>query len=419
MLTADNWGGHQAVYSAIFDEVEGNQECIGKNPLPKSRSAHNFCLAIVIVLTLLTSRPMPECVSKHDPSPAVPSGFAAANLLHPTYAFDVRPFQSYPAQVMARPHSNQHYSSMQGPMTVYSSPQPLYADPRELIMPITHPTSMTRSTVPIGDSTTAPDLWYTCLEILRQRGHDVNELFRQARQVQLQSDRIFLGLLPPLWNSLQPPAHAVANNVVLGGSDQAVPIGPKILSSTAGRSRSKTKLNKSNQRYEPASLPRRSRASSSKPSWTRLPPPVRPTSQGNASIRLAQHPKGSCPMIFTSISGAPLSFFVQIGLTDRFSLVTKIKVSSLPIDVFNSHQSLFQNNNGTIVGDNTTANYIILDSSRGKDFGTLLASTVAAGRVAVRAVFVDDCIEEGVLLSTASYSFSEVGRKRAIVDDCE
>jgi hypothetical protein len=78
--------------------------------------------------------------------------------------------------------------------------------------------------------------------------------------------------------------------------------------------------------------------------------------------------------------------------------------------------TLFQKNKGTIVSDNATADYVILDSSREKDFASLLASTIAAGSVALRAAFVHDCIEEGALLDTATYAFSEPvpsKRKRA------
>ena len=135
---------------------------------------------------------------------------------------------------------------------------------------------------------------------------------------------------------------------------------------------------------------------SSEPKGPSLSPPVAPSSGFS---------------IFTSKSGVPLSFFVQVDLTDRLSLVTMIKVgvSILASPSTISHQSdnFLQKNKGTIVSDIATANYVILNSPRKHDFPNLFASRLSAGGVALRAAFVRDCITEGALLDASNYSFSE------------
>ncbi|KAF9457456.1 hypothetical protein BDZ94DRAFT_1326278 [Collybia nuda] len=104
--------------------------------------------------------------------------------------------------------------------------------------------------------------------------------------------------------------------------------------------------------------------------------------------------------LFTSEKGDELSFFVQIDLNNRFSVVSAIK-----------------RNGGRITNNHTTADYAIL-YSRSKTFNDLLNSTLAADRPAVTASFVHDSVEKNMLLDPSHYSFdvpssSRGRRKRA------
>ena len=53
------------------------------------------------------------------------------------------------------------------------------------------------------------------------------------------------------------------------------------------------------------------------------------------------------------------------------------------------------------------ADYVILDSAKVKDFPSLLNSTFMANKVALRAGFVHDSVEERMLLDTTDYRFAE------------
>jgi hypothetical protein len=53
------------------------------------------------------------------------------------------------------------------------------------------------------------------------------------------------------------------------------------------------------------------------------------------------------------------------------------------------------------------SNYVILDSAKDKDFPSLLSSTIAANKSAMRAAFVHDCVEQGALLDPTEYIFDE------------
>jgi hypothetical protein len=58
------------------------------------------------------------------------------------------------------------------------------------------------------------------------------------------------------------------------------------------------------------------------------------------------------------------------------------------------------------------ADYVILDSAKDKDFASLLNSTNAANKVAMRASFVHDCVEQCALLVPTVYLFEPAPQKR-------
>ncbi|KAG5724652.1 40S ribosomal protein S16 [Termitomyces sp. T112] len=91
--------------------------------------------------------------------------------------------------------------------------------------------------------------------------------------------------------------------------------------------------------------------------------------------------------LFRTKNGLELSFFVQVDLSNRSRTVTAIK-----------------KNGGKIVSSNKTADYAIL-YSQSKTFLQLLESTTLAGRPAVSAAFVHDCVDRNKLLNTSLYEF--------------
>ncbi|KAG6825437.1 hypothetical protein H0H93_000706, partial [Arthromyces matolae] len=82
-----------------------------------------------------------------------------------------------------------------------------------------------------------------------------------------------------------------------------------------------------------------------------------------------------------------LSFFVQVDLSNRSRTVTAIK-----------------KHGGKIVSSNKTADYVIL-YNQSKTFGQLLQSASLAGKTAVNASFVHDCVDRLELLSTERYEY--------------
>ncbi|KAG6898049.1 hypothetical protein C0992_006527 [Termitomyces sp. T32_za158] len=99
--------------------------------------------------------------------------------------------------------------------------------------------------------------------------------------------------------------------------------------------------------------------------------------------------------LFKNKDGHELSFFVQVDLNNRSRTVTAIK-----------------KNGGKIVSNNKTADYAIL-YSQSKTFDLLLESTILAGRPAVSAAFVQDCVDRNELLNTSSYEFETAKGKSA------
>ena len=261
----------------------------------------------------------------------------------PIPAPDVGPSQPY---IMVHSHSYvQPAPTIQTPMALYPPSQPVYTNPRPHMMPqITHPSSMTQPAQPIVNSISARDLeqyGYTILDILGQRGCNVPEMLRQAK---LQAEQMYgvSSAQPPLSQPPTPGAfgrfnnpvpdtvdHLSAGNRATNSPSSSEPV-PKSRRKSSSSTRSKGKSKKDDQ---PIPRPRRRSPSSSEPSWSPLLPPSSPSSESHPPTPPAPRPTGSTRppgMVFASSSGAPLSFFVQIDLTHRLSLVNKIKVCLVP-----------------------------------------------------------------------------------------
>lgn len=101
--------------------------------------------------------------------------------------------------------------------------------------------------------------------------------------------------------------------------------------------------------------------------------------------------------IFSTKEGG-LSFFVQIDLGNRLRIVTAIK-----------------KNGGKITNNHTTADYSVLysGSQKQKTFLDLLRSTIDAGRPAVSANFIRDCVARETLIDDPTpYLFKLTPKKR-------
>ena len=273
----------------------------------------------------------------------------------PIPAPDVGQSQPY---VMVHPHSYVQPPAMQTPMALYPPPQPVYTNPRPHMMPqVTHPSSMTQPAQPIVNSLSARDLeqyGQTILDILKQRGCNVNEIL-QSQAGQAYGVLSARNTMPPLSQPPTPGAFGVLNNPVPDAVDhlsaainspspEPIPKSRRKSSSSTPITQNSRSKGKSKKDDQPIPRPRRRSPSSSEPSWSPLPPPPSPSSEGHPPTPPAPRPTGSPRppgMVFTSSSGAPLSFFVQIDLTHRLSLVNRIKVCLVPPDIFTSHRSVF------------------------------------------------------------------------------
>jgi hypothetical protein len=137
-----------------------------------------------------------------------------------------------------------------------------------------------------------------------------------------------------LFNNADATDHAPTQNPPISISPTLEP-DPKPHRSSTQTSRSKGKSKKDDQ---PISRRRRS-TSSPEPNWAILEPS---SPESDARTPPAPRPTGSPRLpgqVFASSSGDSLSFFVQVDLTNRLSLVTKIKVCFSTTDVFISHGS--------------------------------------------------------------------------------
>ncbi|KAG7099124.1 hypothetical protein E1B28_000997 [Marasmius oreades] len=97
--------------------------------------------------------------------------------------------------------------------------------------------------------------------------------------------------------------------------------------------------------------------------------------------------------IFESEDGSPLSFFVQIDMTNRGAIVSKIKTHG-----------------GIIKPNQADADYSILQS-KSKIYKPLLESCVTANKLAVSMSFVHDCVEHGVLFDHTSFLLQRLPRR--------
>ncbi|KAG6814081.1 hypothetical protein H0H92_003128 [Tricholoma furcatifolium] len=110
-------------------------------------------------------------------------------------------------------------------------------------------------------------------------------------------------------------------------------------------------------------------------------------SASTSTRQLSHAVSSSSGTLFTSNDGQELSFFVQVDLNNRSQTIGLIK-----------------KNGGKIIPSNKIADYAIL-YSRSKTFQQLLESTQNAGRPAVSAAFVQDCVDKKRLLDPSSYGF--------------
>ncbi|KAF8640628.1 hypothetical protein AX17_000288 [Amanita inopinata Kibby_2008] len=125
--------------------------------------------------------------------------------------------------------------------------------------------------------------------------------------------------------------------------------------------------------------------------------PSRPLHATDSPVRSPQaHPSQK---IFKSGNGEELAFFVQIDQPNRLNIVTAIK-----------------KNGGRITNTQLAAEFAVL-YSHSNTFLDLLKSTIEAGKTAVSASFINDCIKGGTLLDPTEYKFKlpeKSSRKRPI-----
>ncbi|KAH7913009.1 hypothetical protein BJ138DRAFT_1059946 [Hygrophoropsis aurantiaca] len=112
-----------------------------------------------------------------------------------------------------------------------------------------------------------------------------------------------------------------------------------------------------------------------------------------ARVRTILHQKPS-GQIFTTDSGEPLCFFVQVDLQGRHGVVSAIK-----------------KNKGRIVNNVNEADYTIL-SSRSTTFPGLLREAQSVDKLVIQAAFVSDCVAEGALLDETDYALDAVPQTR-------
>lgn len=222
------------------------------------------------------------------------------------------------------------------------------------------------------------------------------------------------GMLPPL-QTQQPPnpdTFGSSSRMTLNRSDSPTYVespGHSPVSSSAP--------------LPPSSFPSRSRgkeramsltpAGKNTPSYhtSSIPSPSESSPRSQQLFELRQ-----AGQVFTSSdSGEALSFFVQIDLRKRLNVVTKIKVHLSILDIPPQIKHLLtplQKNGGKITNNNASADYAILYSNS-KCFPDLLSSTLAAGKLAINADFVHECVREVALLDPTPYLFEgSLKRKR-------
>ncbi|KAF9496141.1 hypothetical protein BDN71DRAFT_1446570 [Pleurotus eryngii] len=117
-------------------------------------------------------------------------------------------------------------------------------------------------------------------------------------------------------------------------------------------------------------------------SMTAAPPPTQRPWKGKAR---ATQPEALNP-IFKE-NGKPLTFFVQVDLKNRISVISNIKKYG-----------------GKIINNNCDADYAVLHAGS-KMFPQLLSGTTDAGRPAVKAAFITDSIASGELEDASAYQF--------------
>ncbi|KAF4605159.1 hypothetical protein EYR40_003942 [Pleurotus pulmonarius] len=93
-------------------------------------------------------------------------------------------------------------------------------------------------------------------------------------------------------------------------------------------------------------------------------------------------------------NGRPLTFFVQVDLKNRISVISNIKKYG-----------------GKIINNNCDADYAVLHAGS-KMFPQLLSGTLDAGRPAVKAAFITDSIASGELKDDSAYQFEAPPKQR-------
>ncbi|KAL0071894.1 hypothetical protein AAF712_000817 [Marasmius tenuissimus] len=98
--------------------------------------------------------------------------------------------------------------------------------------------------------------------------------------------------------------------------------------------------------------------------------------------------------IFETEGGSPLSFFVQVDVTNRGAVVSKIK-----------------KHGGTMALAQETADFSVLQT-QSKVFKTFLKNSAAVNKPAVSASFIHDCVDNGVLYHHSHFLLQPLRRKR-------
>ncbi|KAJ6575051.1 hypothetical protein B0H19DRAFT_624767 [Mycena capillaripes] len=106
----------------------------------------------------------------------------------------------------------------------------------------------------------------------------------------------------------------------------------------------------------------------------------------SGSFRPVAGSSASADKIFTSDSGEPLTFYVQIDVDRRTYIVSHIK------------------NNGGQISTQTTADFAIL-AFRSKDFETLLETVLSSNGTAVKPAFVLESVQQNMLLDHNQYQY--------------